>query len=109
MRRNYASRTILKKKTVTIGSVLTQLRSQKGFTQNFIYEEMERIWKENVGGLIAEQTRLGRLNRGILEVFVSSAVISQEISFRTKELTEKLNAAISDKKITGLKFTLATF
>ena len=93
---------------VPVKRIVTQIMSQKGFTQNIFYEELQRVWAESVDGLIASQTRIGRLNRGTLEIFVSSAVIIQELSFRIPELVEKLNTATADKKITKIKFTNKT-
>ena len=85
--------------------MITQIISRKGFTQNVLHEEWERVWNDAVGELIAAQTRIGTLNRGTLEIFVTNAVISQELSFRTVELVEILNAVTPDKKITKIKFT----
>ena len=90
---------------VPIKQVITQIISRKGFTQNILLEEWERVWNDAVGELIAAQTRIGTLNRGTLEIFVTNAVISQELSFRIAELVEILNAVTPDKKITKIKFT----
>lgn len=105
MAAKHPARRISQDAAIPMKRVVVQIMSQKGFTQNTFYETLQRVWSESVGEMIASQTQIGQLNRGTLEIFVSSAVITQELSFRTVELVEKLNTAMPDKKITKIKFT----
>jgi len=59
-------------------------------------------WRRLVGPKIANRTRVGRLYRGVLTVYVATSAWSSELSFLRQELVAKLRA--QGREITDLKF-----
>jgi len=92
-----------------IGRIVTRIMARHGFHRRISSEQLEQVWREAVGEMVAERTRLGSLRRGVLEVFISHPLIGQELSFRQTELTEALNQVSKDFKIKRLKLRQANF
>lgn len=51
------------------------------------------VWRSAVGGKIDENTRVGELRQGVLEVRVASAAWAQELSFHVPVILKRLRAA----------------
>ncbi len=61
-------------------------------------------WRSLVGPKIANRTRVGRLHRGVLTLYVATAAWSTELSFLKAELVRKLNA--SGREVKNLRFVV---
>ena len=61
-------------------------------------------WRALVGPRIAGRTRVGRLHRGVLTLYVATSAWSNELSFLKQELIRKLRA--SGREIKNLKFVV---
>lgn len=91
-----------------MGDVLAQLMAKRGYAQERTLAEQERVWNEVIGPELSAETRAGLVRKGVLEVFVASSTLLQELTFRKRELLDKLSAKLPDRKIRDLKFRVGS-
>jgi len=87
-----------------IGDVLADLMARQGFANVKIAVAYENAWREAVGEMAAEYTRVGVLRRGALEVTVANSALSQELSFQKAAIVKKLTLLLPDQKIRNIRF-----
>ncbi len=66
------------------------------------------IWAAAAGPQIARLSRPGELKRGILEVYVTSNILIQELGYQKPQLLAALQEKLPQHKITGLKFKVGS-
>lgn len=91
-----------------ISSILSQLITAKAYAATSSNTELEETWATAVGPLLAKQSQAFRLYRSKLEVTVSSSTMMQELKFEEHRLLKKIQAALPNNKITGLKFKVGS-
>ena len=88
----------------TIGNVLSELMSRRGYARIQATATYETAWSEAAGPLAAKYTRPGQLRRGTLEVVVANSTLMQELGFQKQQLLESLAKLLPDEGITNLRF-----
>ncbi len=66
------------------------------------------VWAEAVGPQIAALSRPGELKRGVLDVYVTSNILIQELGYQKLTLLAALQAKLPTHKITGLRFKVGS-
>jgi predicted nucleic acid-binding Zn ribbon protein len=99
-RRHYA------RKPKTIGDVLAQLITARGYGRLQANEDFTAAWHAAVGETIARYTRPGRLRRGVLEVTATNSMMVQELTFQKQHVVAKLQTEFPDARIRDLKFRI---
>jgi Dna[CI] antecedent, DciA len=91
----------------SIGTALSQLFALKGYASVKGDAQLAAGWKELAGERIAERTAVLGVNRGVLQVGVSSAaMLSELVSFHKPKLVEELRSRFPDFKLRDIKFRL---
>jgi len=88
----------------TIGNVLSELMSRRGYARIQSAEAYNAAWREAAGPLAAKYTRPGQLRRGTLEVVVANSTLMQELGFQKQGLLEALAKLLPDEGIKNLRF-----
>jgi predicted nucleic acid-binding Zn ribbon protein len=88
----------------TIGNVLSELMSRRGYARVQSAAAYEDAWREAAGPLVAEYTRVGQLRRGTLEVVVANSTLMQELGFQKHTLLKTLTDLLPDEGIQNLRF-----
>lgn len=88
----------------TIGNVLSELMSRRGYARVQTAAGYEAAWREAAGPLAANYTRVGTLRRGMLEIVVANSTLVQELGFQKAELVKKLAELLPDDGIKNLRF-----
>jgi predicted nucleic acid-binding Zn ribbon protein len=101
-RRHYA------RKPKSIGDVLAQLITARGYGRIQANADFTSAWQAAVGETIAKYTRPGQLRRGVLEVTVSNSMMVQELTFQKREVIAKLQAEFPDARIHDLRFRIGS-
>lgn len=78
-------------KTKTIDELVTQVLRQMGLEQKFKEHEVQQVWPEVVGQMIASRTRSIQVIDGKLFVVFESAVVKNEIMLVKEGLIKALN------------------
>ena len=90
-----------------IDQVVAELLSQRGYAQAFVNEELRTVWNQIVGTQMAEISRPGKIRNGVLDVFVANSTANQELTFRRRELAEKLAEALPKHSISDLRIRVS--
>lgn len=89
-------------------NILSQLMARKGYGQTKSTNELDEVWNAIVGEKWQSKTRVGNINRGTLEVFVSSPAVNQRLGFQKKKLIAELSQRVPQNKIKDIKFSLGS-
>ena len=104
-----------------VGEILSRLFTARGWGRRQERLRLEQAWQEVVGQVCqqvvgpvsppaasrqaAEQTQVGGIRRGVLDVIVGNAVLLQELAhFRKRQLLEGLRQRLPRLPITELRF-----
>jgi predicted nucleic acid-binding Zn ribbon protein len=89
-------------------NIIPELLARKGYGQELASNERASIWRELVGTPFHSTTGLGRLRRGVLEIFVNNSVILQELSMQKSSLLREMRARLPEHKIQDLRFRIGS-
>lgn len=64
--------------------------------------DIEQVWRETFGSLISKYTTRVRFNKGVLEVYINSAPLKQELDMTKDSVIEKLNKSLKYDKVVKL-------
>jgi predicted nucleic acid-binding Zn ribbon protein len=88
-----------------LGEILSRLFTARGWGRRQGRLHLEKAWEEAAGKDLAQQTRVGALRRGVLEVTVANAVLLQELThFHKRRLLEELRLRLPNTPLTDLRF-----
>lgn len=89
--------------------ILGQLFVARGWGRVSERARLEKAWAQAAGEIVARQTRVVSLKRGILEVEVRGGVLLQELaSFHKRKLLETVSTLLSNQQIRDLRFRAAS-
>jgi predicted nucleic acid-binding Zn ribbon protein len=88
----------------TIGNVLSELMSRRGYARIQSAAAYDAAWAEAAGPLAAKYTRPGQVRRGILEVIVANSTLMQELGFQKQDLLDAVAKLLPDEGIEKLRF-----
>lgn len=83
---------------------MAELMTRRGYGRLRASTALTEAWCQAVGEPLAEETRVGAVRRGVLEVVATSSTLVQELTFRRDELLNELARSLPDECITGLRF-----
>jgi hypothetical protein len=88
-----------------LGEILSRVFTARGWGRRQDRLRLEKAWAEAIGPEALEQTRVGGLRRGELEVIVTNGVLLQELAhYRKRQLLEQLRSQLPGTTITNLRF-----
>lgn len=87
-----------------MGDLVNRLIAQRGIAAQQASAEWTTAWQTAVGEKLAKHTRLGNLKRGVLDVVVENSIVMQELTFRKRELVDKLRQITETTQVTSLRF-----
>jgi predicted nucleic acid-binding Zn ribbon protein len=87
-----------------LGSVLDALISALGIGTKLDQYRVFDVWDEVVGEQVAKVARPERLHNGVLTVAVSNAPWRAELTFRKREILEKIRERLASDGITDIRF-----
>lgn len=95
------------KDSLALASAISQLFAIKGYASDRGNAQLVAAWKDLAGERIAERTAVLGVNRGVLQVGVSSAAMLGELaSFHKDRLVDGLKTRYPALKLRGVKFRL---
>ncbi|MBW7887390.1 MAG: DUF721 domain-containing protein [Bacteroidetes bacterium] len=93
-----------KDKMQTLGSALQALVKSLGIEKQVEQYKIFDVWNEAVGEQVAKVAQPERIHNGILIVKVHNAPWRSELTFKKKEILEKIHEITQSKSITDIKF-----
>src|SRR5262245_55376610 len=108
-KRNSAQASTRPARPEKLGEILSRLFAARGWGRRHERLRLEETWAEVVGQRASMHTRVGALRRGVLEIFVDSSVLLQELAhFQKRQLLEQLRARLTGVSINDLRFRSGT-
>lgn len=86
--------------------ILGRLMARKGYAQTESANELEEVWNQVVGLKWQTKTKVGNINRGVLEVFVASSMVNQQIGFQKRKILKEIQTRLPKNKIKDLHFRI---
>ena len=87
-----------------LGSVIDALMHRLGIETKVKQYNIVEDWAAIVGGQIAQVTSIDKIERNVLVVKVTAAPWRTELTFRKKEILEKIHAAMKSDAIKDILF-----
>jgi predicted nucleic acid-binding Zn ribbon protein len=88
-----------------LGEILSRLFALRGWGRTQDRLRLESAWRDALGESCIEQTRVGMLRRGVLEILVNNAVLLQELAhYRKRALLARLHALLPNVPLHDLRF-----
>ncbi len=88
----------------TIGNVLSELMSRRGYARIQCAAAHDAAWAEAAGPLVAKYARPGQVRGGTLDVVVANSTLMQELGFQKRDLLDALARLLPDEGIRNLRF-----
>ena len=89
---------------VRISEVVSRLLARRGYAQVQQGAECAQAWTRVAGANLAGNSRVGRLQRGVLEIAVKNSATLQELTFRKRKLLKQLQESIGKEQVRDLRF-----
>lgn len=87
-----------------VGTIVQQMLRQNGISDLYNEQRLCYMWPEIVGPGINRLTSRRFVDNGVLHVYLTSAVLKNELSFQRQKLVDALNAAVGAEVIRDVKF-----
>ncbi|MGA7159987.1 MAG: DUF721 domain-containing protein [Bacteroidota bacterium] len=88
----------------SLGNVIDALMRQLGLQTKLKQYDVVGLWPSIVGEQIANMTSVDKVERNVLVVKVTAAPWRTELTFRKKEILEKVHAAMNSDSIKDIRF-----
>jgi predicted nucleic acid-binding Zn ribbon protein len=95
---------IRKENIQTLGDALKQLVQSLGIEKQVEQYKIFDVWNDVVGQQVAKVAQPERLQNGVLIVNVNNAPWRNELTFRKREILEKIHERTNSNSITDIKF-----
>jgi predicted nucleic acid-binding Zn ribbon protein len=93
-----------KENILSLGDALQQLIKSLGIEQQVEQYKIFDVWNDVVGEQVAKVAVPQRIHNGVLIVGVNNAPWRNELTFRKKEILEKIHIKTNSHSITDIKF-----
>lgn len=87
-----------------ISEVMAEFLARSGLGRPQAARELEAVWREVVGPMLAECSRPVRIYRRKLEIVVAHSAAVQELNFQKREILQRLAQHWPEKPVRDLKF-----
>jgi len=88
----------------SLGNAIDTLFHELGLEKKLKQYDIVDIWPSIVGSQIAEITSVDKIQNNVLVIKVSAAPWRTELTFRRKEILEKVRAAMNSDSIKDIRF-----
>lgn len=88
----------------SLGNVIDTLFHELGLEKKLKQYDIVDIWPSIVGSQIAEITSVDKIQNNVLVIKVTAAPWRTELTFRKKEILEKVRAAMNSDSIKDIRF-----
>jgi hypothetical protein len=90
----------------SIADALSQLMAKRGYARVQAKKDLDQLWEQVAGEMLAQQSRVGNQRRGVLEIIVTNSAALQELTFAKRTLIRDLKRLAPEQKIRDLRFSV---
>jgi hypothetical protein len=95
-------------KAKSVSSVLDRLIEEKGYANEQSTQIICDVWRAAVGDEMFNQSRVGKVKRGVLQIIVLNSIILSELEYSKPKALQQFQVAIPQFKIKSIRFKLIT-
>ena len=89
-----------------IRETLDRLILEKGYAAQQSSQILQEQWRIAVGEELFSQSRVGKIHRGILQVFVSNTIVLSELEYVKSKALRQLQSALPEFKLRNIRFKI---
>jgi hypothetical protein len=108
IRRDREERRFYGRRPKKISDVIAQLITARGYGRIGTDEQLAATWQKAAGETLAKASRVGKVRRGQLEVWVGNSTMMQEFGFEKARILAALQRDLPDAKIRDLRFKVGS-
>ena len=90
----------------SISSILDRLIVEKGYAAQQSLQVLQEQWKIAVGEELFSQSRVGKIQRGILHVFVSNTIVLSELEYLKSKALRQLQSGLPGFRLRNIRFKI---
>ncbi len=83
---------------------VNQIIARRGIAETQSTNELETVWRDVVGEVLAGQTRIGAVRRGVCEITVENSALLQQISFQQRDFLRQIQVRKPHFAIQNFRF-----
>ena len=91
----------------TVSSILDRLIIERGYAVEQCTQLLQEQWRIAVGDQLSTQSRIGKIQRGVLQIIVSNAIVMSELEYSKRKALLHLQSALPDFKLKDIRLKLA--
>ncbi len=92
----------------SISSIVDRLLVEKGYAAQQSVELLREQWRVAVGEELASQSRVGKIQRGILQVYALNTIVMSELEYSKSKALRHLKAALPDFRLKDIRFKITS-
>lgn len=89
-----------------VADLIAQLMARKGWGQATAADELQSVWHSIAATSWSQQTQLGNVRKGVLEVIVANSALLQQLEFTKQNLVASLQQRLPQNKIKDIRFRI---
>ena len=93
----------ISRKVTPLGMLVGEIVSELGISEKIVECEALLVWNDVVGPSLAKNARPIRINNGILEIAVPSAVWRTQLNFMKTDIVKRMNCHVGSEIIRELR------
>ena len=90
-----------------IADVVSRLLARRGYAQVQHSIDCAQAWERIAGAKLVGNSRVGRLQRGVLEIAAKNSATLQELTFRKRKLLKQFQELIGAEQVCDLRFRVS--
>ena len=90
----------------TISSILDRLIVERGYAAEQSTQLIQEQWKLAVGEELFAQSRVGKIQRGVLKVFALNSIVLSELEFRKPKALRHFQTMLPEFKIKDIRMKI---
>ena len=102
--RQNQQRRVYRRKPRKAAELLCDIVTKRGIAAQQSNKRLQNLWDSTVGIDIANNTMVGSIKRGQLEVIVANSSMLQSLSFKKQDILQKIQTQMTDIK--NLRFRI---
>ena len=92
----------------SISSIVDRLIVEKGYAAQQSLELLREQWRIAVGEELASQSRVGKIQRGILQVYALNTIVLSELEYSKSKALRHLKASLPDFRLKDIRFKITS-
>lgn len=91
----------------SVSAVLNRLIVERGYAAEQANQVLHEEWAKAVGPMFTEQTKVGKVRNGVLQVLVSNHIVLTELDYRKTQILKQLQGSLPAYGLKNIRFHIS--